>query len=90
MSRRVEHIHSVLEEAFHPVSLEIEDDSARHAGHVGARESGGGHFIVRIVADAFAGKDRIERHRMVNDVLKGEFGPMIHALSIQAKAPDEG
>jgi BolA protein len=89
VSRRAEHIHAVLDAVFHPVSLEIEDDSARHAGHAGARESGGGHFIVHIAADAFAGKDRIERHRMVNDALKSEFGPMIHALSIRAKAPDE-
>lgn len=89
MSSRAEHIRAVLEEVFAPVALEVEDDSARHAGHAGARESGGGHFIVRIVADAFSGQGRVQRHRMVNDALKEAFGPMIHALSIQAKSPDE-
>jgi len=89
VSQRAQHIQNALEVALHPLSLQIEDDSARHAGHAGARESGGGHFIVHIVADAFAGKSRIERHRMVYDLLREEFGPMIHALSIQARTPDE-
>lgn len=89
MSERARHIQSAIETAFHPLSLRVEDDSASHAGHAGVRESGGGHFIVHIVAEVFSGKSRVQRHRMVYDALKEEFGPMIHALSIQAKAPDE-
>lgn len=66
-----------------PVSLEIQDDSAKHAGHKAA--GGGGHFQVAIVSDAFAGKSTIERHRMVyqalDDLMKVNE---IHALSIKA------
>ena len=70
-----------------PLRLEIEDDSARHAGHAGARE--GGHYNLFIVAAAFAGKSTMARHRLVYDTL-GDLGRTgIHALSIRAKAPDE-
>lgn len=70
-----------------PLRVEIEDDSARHAGHAGARE--GGHYNVFIVAAAFAGKSTMARHRLVYATL-GDLGRSgIHALSIRAKAPDE-
>lgn len=70
-----------------PVSLEIRDDSARHAGHAGARE--GGHFIVAIVSPRFAGLSVMQRHRLVYDAV-GELKTQgIHALSIRAKTPDE-
>lgn len=74
--------------AFAPTELEIQDDTAKHAGHAGAR-SGGGHFIVRIVSPGFAGKSLIQRHRMVYDALGDAMHQEIHALSIQAKTPDE-
>jgi len=89
MSERPEMIRDILLRALQPVSLEIEDESDKHAGHAGARESGGGHFSVHIVADCFAGKSRLERHRMVYEALGTRFSDIIHALSIHAAAPDE-
>ena len=70
-----------------PEKLEISDDSHRHVGHAGAR--GGGHFTVRIVAQAFKDKPLIERHRMIYDLLHDMMHGEIHALSIQARSPDE-
>ena len=89
MSARVEKIRAVLEQTFEPVSLHIEDESWKHAGHAGAKEQGGGHFVVKIVSDQFSGKSRIQRHRMVNHATAELFGPTIHALNIKAYAPDE-
>lgn len=71
-----------------PESLEIIDESAKHAGHAGAA-SGGGHFIVHIVANAFRDKTLIQRHRLVYDAVGDIMHREIHALSIQAKTPDE-
>ncbi|MDD5249005.1 MAG: BolA family transcriptional regulator [Rhodocyclaceae bacterium] len=70
------------------VRLEIRDDSARHAGHAGAR-AGGGHFVMTIVSAQFAGKGVMERHRMVYDALGALMKNDIHALSIAAKTPEE-
>jgi len=86
MSQRAEKIHSILQATLKPSELHIEDESWKHAGHAGAKESGGGHFVVHITAAIFADKSRIACHRMINDILKDEFGPTIHALSIHAKA----
>lgn len=73
--------------ALEPLSIEIIDDSHRHAGHAGARD--GGHYNLRIVSAAFAGQGTMARHRMVyaaaGDLMRGQ----IHALSIAAFAPDE-
>ena len=71
-----------------PVSVEIVDDSAKHAGHVGAR-SGGGHFRLSIVSPRFAGCRTMERHRLVYDALGPLMKQQIHALSITARTPDE-
>lgn len=71
-----------------PVALDIVDDSAKHAGHAGAR-SGGGHYQLRIVAACFAGRRTMERHRLVYDALGPLMKREIHALGITAKAPDE-
>jgi len=71
-----------------PEKLEISDDSHLHVGHAGAR-GGAGHFTVRIVAQAFKGKPLIERHRMIYDLLRDMMHSEIHALSIQARSPDE-
>ncbi len=71
-----------------PVSIEIHDDSAKHAGHAGAR-SGGGHFRLTIVSPRFAGCRTMERHRLVYDALGPLMKREIHALSITAKTPDE-
>ena len=74
--------------ALEPVSIEIIDDSARHAGHAGAR-GGGGHFRLSIVSQRFAGCRTMERHRLVYDSLGPLMKREIHALSIDAKTPDE-
>ena len=74
--------------ALGPISVEIPDDSAKHAGHAGAR-SGGGHFRLSIVSPRFAGCKTMERHRLVYDALGPLMKREIHALGISAKAPDE-
>ncbi len=74
---------------FNPESLDVFDDSADHAGHAGARESGGGHFQVVIVASAFTGQSRVARHRLVYDALRDLMPGSIHALAIVAHAPEE-
>ena len=78
-----------LSTAFPGAELELEDQSHLHAGHAGARPSGESHFKLRAVSPAFAGKSRIERHRMINAVLADELKGPVHALAIVAKAPDE-
>lgn len=77
-----------LEQRFAPLELEVQDDSAAHWGHAGARD-GRGHYSVRIVALAFAGQARLERHRMIYAALGEMMQQDIHALSIAALAPDE-
>jgi BolA family transcriptional regulator, general stress-responsive regulator len=79
-----------LTEAFVPESLEVVDESHRHEGHAGHRPGGETHFRVYIVAEAFRGKSRIERHRMINAALAGELAGGVHALAIHASAPGEG
>ena len=76
-----------LRVALAPVALEIQDDSHLHAGHAGARE--GRHFSVRITSARFAGLGRLARHRLVYDALHLLIPQGIHALAIQAHAPDE-
>lgn len=71
-----------------PVTIEIIDDSAKHAGHAGAK-GGGGHFRLAIVSPRFAGCRTMERHRLVYDALGPLMKREIHALSINAKTPDE-
>lgn len=80
-------ISAKLRDAFAPASLEVIDESHQHAGHAGAHESGESHFRVRIIAEAFRGKSRVEQHRMVNGALADELRERVHALAIQASAP---
>ena len=82
---RIERLRAALEQALHPTLLEIRDDSARHAGHAGARE--GGHFHVTIVASAFRGTTQVQRHRMVYAAAAELMGRGIHALQIDAREP---
>ena len=77
-----------LTRALQPVELDIIDESAKHAGHAGAA-SGGGHFIVNIVSPAFENKTLIQRHRLVYNAVGDIMHSEIHALSIQAKTPQE-
>ena len=87
-AERVEMIRERLTNNLHPTELDIVDESARHAGHAGAA-SGGGHFIVNISASVFKDKTLIQRHRLVYEAVDDIMHSEIHALSIQAKTPDE-
>jgi BolA family transcriptional regulator, general stress-responsive regulator len=78
-----------LTRAFAPAKLEVVDESHHHAGHAGHREGGETHYRVHIVSAAFQGKSRIERHRMVNEILVAELKDGVHALAIHASAPGE-
>ena len=84
-----EAIQHKLTEAFSPSRLEIEDDSARHAGHAGASTSGESHFNVVIQAQAFEGAPKVARQRMVYRTLAEELAGPLHALSVKALAPGE-
>jgi len=78
-----------LTEAFAPESLDVADESHLHEGHAGHRPGGETHFRVYIVSNAFAGKSRVERHRMINARLAPELAGGVHALAISALAPGE-
>jgi BolA family transcriptional regulator, general stress-responsive regulator len=78
-----------LARAFAPAQLDVVDESHQHAGHAGHREGGETHYRVHIVSAAFQGKSRIERHRMVNEILAAELKGGVHALAIHASAPGE-
>ncbi len=78
-----------LTQAFAPERLEVVDESHHHAGHAGHRPGGETHYRVYIVAEAFRGKSRIARHRMVNETLASELKTGVHALAIHASAPGE-
>jgi BolA protein len=84
---RIARLRATLERELSPVALEIIDDSAKHAGHAGARE--GGHFRVALVAEAFRGRSQLERHRIVYSAVEGLMGKDIHALNILARTPEE-
>ncbi len=85
---RLARIRAALESGLQPCALELEDESHRHAGHAGARD-GRGHFRVRVVSEAFAGKLPLARHRIVYAALGELMQTDIHALSIQALTPAE-
>jgi BolA protein len=76
-----------LNEALAPTSLKVIDESHLHAGHVGARPEGETHFRVEVVSDAFADCSRVDRQRLVYDILREELAGPVHALSVQASPP---
>jgi len=80
-------IEDLLRTKLSPTALQVQDDSADHAGHTGAAE--GSHFSVSIVAPGFAGLNRVARHRLVYDALGDLMRQGVHALAIDAKAPSE-
>ena len=88
MSDRVERIRAALQAALAPTFLDVVDDSARHAGHAGARD-GRGHFNVDIVSEGFAGLAPLARHRAVYAAVGEMMTTDIHALSIRARTPAE-
>lgn len=79
----------MLRDAFDPSLLEIQDDSAKHAGHSGAAPGGQTHYTVRIVSTRFTGLSRVARYRIVHETLAGEFTTGLHALSLELRAPDD-
>ena len=78
-----------LESALLPIALDIEDESARHAGHAGAREGGETHFKIRIVSHSFAGLSRVERQRKLYAAVADELAERVHAKSLVTLTPDE-
>jgi len=84
-----EAIRDKLTNAFQPTRLEVEDDSARHKGHAGARAGGESHFNVLIEAEAFTGRPKVVRQRLVYKALADELAGPVHALSVKALAPGE-
>lgn len=78
-----------LREQLAPVRLDVIDESHLHAGHSGARPGGETHYRLDIVASAFAGKSRVERHRLVNALMEEAFTRGLHALALRARTPDE-
>ena len=83
---REERLRRRLMAHFSPIELAIEDESRRHAGHAGAA-GGGGHFRIRIVAEAFRGVSPLARHRLVYSALADMLNGEIHALAIEALPP---
>jgi BolA protein len=91
-----ERIKAKLQTAFAPDSIEVIDESHKHASHAHAMKPpgtvaspGGTHFHVKLVSEAFRGKSLVERHRSINRLLRAEFDAGVHALAIDAKAPGE-
>lgn len=84
-----ERITARLSEGLAPDRLVVHDESHQHHGHAGWREGGETHFRVEIVSRAFLGKGRVERHRIVNELLADELRGGVHALAISARAPGE-
>jgi stress-induced morphogen len=82
-------IREKLRHAFAPTELEVVNDSHRHAGHGGSPQTGESHFSVVVVSNAFSGRSRLERHRMVNAALADELAASVHALTMTALTPEE-
>lgn len=72
-----------------PTRLDVINESEMHAGHRSSPGTGESHFRILIVSEAFTGKSRVERHRLVNAVLADEVGRQVHALALNAYAPGE-
>ena len=85
---RIDRLREQITVALQPTTLEIQDESHRHAGHAGAK-SGMGHFRVKIVSGLFEGLRPLQRHRLVYDAVAGLMKTDVHALSIDARTPDE-
>ncbi|MDB5544699.1 MAG: BolA family transcriptional regulator [Hyphomicrobiales bacterium] len=82
-----------IEDALKPAALDVIDESAQHAGHMhhpgGVEPRGETHFRIKVVSSAFVGKTRLERHRIINALVEAELKDGVHALAIEARAPDE-
>ena len=82
-----EKITEKLNNALSPLSLNVIDESQKHAGHAGARPEGETHFKVQIVSERFEGMSLVARHRLVNEILADELNTRVHALAISASPP---
>jgi len=82
-------IEKKLADRFAPAVLKVRNDSHLHSGHAGSPGTGSSHFHVHIVSDSFAGQNRIERHRAVNQALAEELAGPVHALTLRALTPEE-
>jgi BolA protein len=89
MQSRAHRLEAILSRAFAPSLLRVADDSARHAGHAGARPGGETHYSVLLVSEAFRGQSRVARHRLVHDALAAEFAGGLHALALTLRTPEE-
>ncbi len=89
MSNRAARIETSLRAHLAPTILQVVDDSAKHAGHAGARAEGETHYSVLVVSDRFTGLNRVARHRLTNEALGDEFSAGLHALSLTLRAPGE-
>jgi BolA protein len=89
MTTYADRIRAKLEAGLAPQTLDILDESAKHAGHAGARPGGETHFRVRVVSAAFAGLGRVERQRKVYALLAEEMAERVHALALETRTPDE-
>ena len=84
-------INQKISQSLTPVSLTVADESHLHRGHAGVRDAATPetHFSIEVVSDKFAGLNRVQRQRLVNDLLKDEFSNGLHALSLRCKTPSE-
>ena len=89
MPSRAARLEAVLSQAFSPTLLRVVDDSARHAGHAGARPGGETHYNVVLVSEAFRGMSRVARSRAVHAAVAVEFAGGMHALSLILRTPEE-
>jgi len=95
MAGRMDRLKAVVEQRFAPAHVEIDDESARHAGHAGVREGGAAaaagetHYAMLLVSSAFDGLSRVQRSRLVHEALAAEFASGLHALSLTLRTPQE-
>ena len=83
------HVREKLMIGLRPTRLDVINELELHAGHRSSPDTGNSHFRVLIISDAFTGKSRVERHRLVNELLKDELAGGIHALALSTLAPGE-
>lgn len=94
MTGRMDRLRAAVDGRLAPERLEIEDESARHAGHAGVREAGAQtkgetHYAMLVVSQAFGGLSRVQRSRLVHELLAAEFSGGLHALSLTLRTPEE-
>lgn len=87
---RAERMLAALQARLGEASIEVEDESHLHAGHAGAPLGGESHYRVRVESAAFRGLSRIERHRLIHDILKEELAAGVHALALELSVPPPG